>query len=1250
MSREHTKAAQYVQQLDAARCDGDWDAVPELIRKIKKHAPQRTCLAIAAESEHAVVQASHARPVTARPNTARPSTGNGTSSERSSLLRYINLLLEAIDKEQTYIEDRFQARVCLGWIHWQLGELSLAARNLPRSIESDFSQLDGTDKETAEWTKVCALKASYLKGTSQERTGAVAEALETFESALPVLATVSTSQKQGKELRSWTELYLTGFCILSSFAVKSKISSILETETLSAFRSWARFWDVQAAAPTGGRAVEASVPRRQVWKEYYITLSDLLQQDLPFPTTSLTTTYVETSTRLQQRAELKRVEARYETLLLSEVEFPKANEASDEVEAFAEIVMQNWRILCGSSWDEQDLGEGGAEAVSRGVLDILYRAATKTFHSTAILRYLFTVHLAVAEFDLSFKSFDTYLDIVKKGKAREEKTGEAEHGLDDDETVLRTASECIKALCRHGSRQGTEKAKDLGHFFEDWLDKHHPNNDRRENGHMTENDNSSAPNRTIAPRVFAVAWRCIGIGHAQWSRLTYDAPSRSEIQLRAIKCFRKALLPRYESTKDVETLFALGMILAERRELTAAIEVVKAGLLSSSSTNNMTGLGPHPGRFARERSLIPLWHLMALLLSARQEFTTAARSCEGAFEQFRDPKFLFGGADLQGAYRSAHLNEKAVPQHQGVVDDMDDFEKQGVLEVKMTQLALIEVLEGPEIAVNASDELVSLYTRLFGDPQKESPGSTIPSNSMMSPPKSSTGTIRSIKGSLFGRTGRSSIRRTQLTGTTISEEKSTSVPRPQTTQTVASLRAPKIQVTNENGNAASQHSSAKDQGQHHHEKLQKRNDSLSRKKGPGSLRNRSVSTGRNRSSSEGNTARRNGTTTVDGEKFFTPPSDTETHDQWSKDSQKGSRAGSTAVSSNQFTTVSRPLPPLSQQMNHKEKSLKPAHSNPALARDSRLPHVSPFSSSTNPVTRFPKEQERRRRTTILVKVWILISGFYRRASLHEDSKGCIAEAESLVRGLENEISKDTTGNISTDHAGWAGGKSVGELWGDVLAERGYLALAENSPYDALARFESALTYFSDHPAAIVGLSNILLDVYSEDLLPLTTIPKLELPTLISTPSASTLNTSAPVTTPLANQPPPLRPSSTLPVVSHGPLGLPNAKLSARTKQNSQDATSTPDSLSSGLQPSYKESSTALLDRLAARDRAYGLLTALTKLGTGWNNSEAWFTLSRAYEEAGQPDKAREVLWWCVELEEGRGVRDWSVVSSGGYVL
>jgi hypothetical protein len=76
----------------------------------------------------------------------------------------------------------------------------------------------------------------------------------------------------------------------------------------------------------------------------------------------------------------------------------------------------------------------------------------------------------------------------------------------------------------------------------------------------------------------------------------------------------------------------------------------------------------------------------------------------------------------------------------------------------------------------------------------------------------------------------------------------------------------------------------------------------------------------------------------------------------------------------------------------------------------------------------------------------------------------------------------------------------------------------------------------------------------------------------------------------------------------------------------------------------------LLDRLAARDRAYHLLSTLTKLGTGWDYSEAWFELARAYELSDQLEKAKEVLLWCVELEDSRPLRPWKSVGMRGFIL
>jgi hypothetical protein len=73
----------------------------------------------------------------------------------------------------------------------------------------------------------------------------------------------------------------------------------------------------------GGHAINSDIPRRQVWKEYYAMLSTILQQDFPYPTASMATAYTDASTRLLQRAELQRVESKYEELLLEEVQLMK---------------------------------------------------------------------------------------------------------------------------------------------------------------------------------------------------------------------------------------------------------------------------------------------------------------------------------------------------------------------------------------------------------------------------------------------------------------------------------------------------------------------------------------------------------------------------------------------------------------------------------------------------------------------------------------------------------------------------------------------------------------------------------------------------------------------------------------------------------------------------------------------------------------------------------------------------------------
>jgi hypothetical protein len=118
------------------------------------------------------------------------------------------------------------------------------------------------------------------------------------------------------------------------------------------------------------------------WKAYYDTLSHILRHNLPYEPEAAPSTaekpplHTQSSLRLRQRAELKRVETIYEGLLIKETLFPKASETNHEMEWWVDSVMDNWRLLCGPIWSDSDLGEGGKEGIARSVLDVSIVLAT----------------------------------------------------------------------------------------------------------------------------------------------------------------------------------------------------------------------------------------------------------------------------------------------------------------------------------------------------------------------------------------------------------------------------------------------------------------------------------------------------------------------------------------------------------------------------------------------------------------------------------------------------------------------------------------------------------------------------------------------------------------------------------------------------------------------------------------------------------------------------------------------------------
>jgi cargo-transport protein YPP1 len=396
----------------------------------------------------------------------RPSTAG---SQVTELAQSIPPLLSTIESQSHPIGDVFQSQTCLAWIHWLLSEPALAASRLPKNIVSEFLEVSKVQDPHSDYTKVCLLKSVYMKASHRSQEGDVLGSLEVFKSVVPWMHEHESQLLSQPQLTLWSEQLLAHMALTASGGIdldSSKSNERIDT-ALQAFRHWAIF--SATSRETGGDGFGITRPIRRklgIWQAYYGFLSKLLQHGIDHHALG------ENHTRLHQAAELRRVESTYESELLRVTRFPKAHESNRGIEEWVEQVIRNWEILCGRSWPEAELGEGGRNAVGRNVLDILYRAATKTFHSTLILRRLFQVHKSVADFSLAYKALDSYVELVTRGKARAHKSHGSPTEIDDEETVMRTLSEAIEGLCKFGRRDEAEKAFKLTQKLEEWTKEH----------------------------------------------------------------------------------------------------------------------------------------------------------------------------------------------------------------------------------------------------------------------------------------------------------------------------------------------------------------------------------------------------------------------------------------------------------------------------------------------------------------------------------------------------------------------------------------------------------------------------------------------------------------------------------------------------------------------------------------------------------------------------------------------------------
>lgn len=196
------------------------------------------------------------------------------------------------------------------------------------------------------------------------------EALDTFSSIIPWLSDRVQKFQSNPDFSRWSEKLLAKAALLAGDEVSQNaaLGDDTHVETaLKAFRLWSAHPSVKQWVSSNGSHAEGTAEpasKARVWKSYYDLLTNLVQHDLPYlPPTS-------GPERPLLANEIRRVESICENNLLREVKFPTANARSPQVEDWVEQVIQNWEVLCGPHWRDEDLGEGGQNAVGRNVLDV----------------------------------------------------------------------------------------------------------------------------------------------------------------------------------------------------------------------------------------------------------------------------------------------------------------------------------------------------------------------------------------------------------------------------------------------------------------------------------------------------------------------------------------------------------------------------------------------------------------------------------------------------------------------------------------------------------------------------------------------------------------------------------------------------------------------------------------------------------------------------------------------------------------
>ncbi|KAK9240139.1 hypothetical protein V1525DRAFT_396081 [Lipomyces kononenkoae] len=340
------------------------------------------------------------------------------------------------------------------------------------------------------------------------------------------------------------------------------------------------------------------------------------------------------------------------TAVLKAAKFPRSGEPNDAaLVSYAEAAVASW--IRRSQHDRLH---------ARALADFLYKAAAKTYHCQAILRCLLKVLTAVGNYTDAERALVTYLDLAEKGRVRAQK-GSSFVDIDDAHTTVQTAAEGLQMLVRYVRDAG--KAKETAEVLRGWIVASSAADGSQTGLAADKEAGTQETSGEDKMKILSTAWMAVGSAYNLEARSALNNSARDADAESARLAFDKALA---FDDNNTEALYEYSLLLAEfyhdldrAEELARKARKIDAGHLGAA-------------------------HVLALILSAREKYLEARESCRCAMQ------------DTTGEQRRR----------------MSLAEKRLVLQIRMTDIALMEVTEGPQAALEkVSDSLFAVYNDLF---------------------------------------------------------------------------------------------------------------------------------------------------------------------------------------------------------------------------------------------------------------------------------------------------------------------------------------------------------------------------------------------------------------------------------------------------------------------------------------------------------------------------------------------------------